>query len=214
MPGLRVELEIGSPASCPVAETTAMTHTPAKQVTWSENGGGSTEQFSLEGSVDSVPDSVSSVFEYGNEGIYQFKRSDEDCPCEQIESSGHPVADVRSTDGSLFVTLHLDEGTELSDMLAELQQEFEDVSIRTISRDDSSESQDIELVPVNRSELTDRQRQVLEEAYAMGYFDYPRQANATEVAEALDICPSTLAEHLAAAQSKVFEDLIGDPSGR
>jgi len=35
-----------------------------------------------------------------------------------------------------------------------------------------------------------------------------RAANATEVAAALDISPSTFAEHLAAAQSKVLDSLL------
>lgn len=65
-------------------------------------------------------------------------------------------------------------------------------------------------VAVDRGKLTDRQLEVLETAHAMGYYQYPRGANASEVAEALDICPSTLAEHLAAAQTKLLEDVLGD----
>ncbi|AGN00628.1 Bacterio-opsin activator HTH domain-containing protein [Salinarchaeum sp. Harcht-Bsk1] len=63
---------------------------------------------------------------------------------------------------------------------------------------------------VDLDKLTDRQREVLGTAYEMGYYQYPRGANASEVAEALDICPSTLAEHLAAAQTKVLDDLLAD----
>lgn len=65
-------------------------------------------------------------------------------------------------------------------------------------------------VNVDRGKLTDRQLEVLETAHEMGYYQYPRGANASEVAEALDICPSTLAEHLAAAQTKLLEDVLAD----
>jgi predicted DNA binding protein len=41
----------------------------------------------------------------------------------------------------------------------------------------------------------------------MGYFDSPRQSNATEVAESLGIGPSTLADHLA-AESKLVGQTI------
>ena len=64
------------------------------------------------------------------------------------------------------------------------------------------------LVPVDVGRLTDRQREVLETAYGMGYFEYPRGANASEVAGELGIEPSTLAEHLAAAQSKLLAELL------
>ncbi|MEF8887534.1 MAG: helix-turn-helix domain-containing protein, partial [Haloarculaceae archaeon] len=54
----------------------------------------------------------------------------------------------------------------------------------------------------------DRQREVVETAYEMGYFEYPRESNATEVATALDIQPSTFTEHLTAAQGKLLGELV------
>jgi len=51
---------------------------------------------------------------------------------------------------------------------------------------------------------------VLETAYRMGYFEYPRSANATEVAEALGVGLSTLAERLAAAQGRLLDELLAD----
>jgi hypothetical protein len=49
---------------------------------------------------------------------------------------------------------------------------------------------------------------VLRTAHEMGYFGYPREANATAVADALDVGVSTFTEHLAAAQRTVFDDLL------
>lgn len=45
-------------------------------------------------------------------------------------------------------------------------------------------------------------------AYRMGYFDYPRRSNASEVAASLDIAPSTFTEHLTAAQSKLLDAVL------
>jgi hypothetical protein len=67
-----------------------------------------------------------------------------------------------------------------------------------------------DLVPVDRGRLTERQAEVLSTAYEMGYFEYPRDSNATEVAAELGIRPSTFTEHLSAAQSKLLEDLVGE----
>ncbi|WP_455429089.1 helix-turn-helix domain-containing protein [Haloarcula regularis] len=61
---------------------------------------------------------------------------------------------------------------------------------------------------VDRGQLTDRQREVLETAVEMGYFEYPKGANAGEVAEALDITVSTFAEHLAAAETKLLGSIV------
>jgi predicted DNA binding protein/PAS domain-containing protein len=63
-------------------------------------------------------------------------------------------------------------------------------------------------------QLTDRQLAALETAYRAGYFENPRESNAEEVAEALDITSPTLHQHLQAAHRKllagVFESGRGD----
>jgi len=56
--------------------------------------------------------------------------------------------------------------------------------------------------------LTDRQRQVLEVAYRAGYFDWPRDSTAAEVAESLDIASATLHGHLRKAEAGVLEALF------
>lgn len=212
MTGLRVELEINSPDACPVAAATADAGAPAKQIAWSENGDGTVEQFALETGGAELSGRISSIFEYENEGVYQFVREHKQCPCERIEAAGQPVADVRADGGLLYVTLHLGDRDALGVTMDTLREAYEDVTIKTIARTDTGSTDEAELVPVNRGQLTDRQREVLETAYAMGYFDYPRGANAGEVADALGICASTLTEHIAAAQSKVLSDLLGERS--
>lgn len=47
-----------------------------------------------------------------------------------------------------------------------------------------------------RSELTDKQRQVLQTAQEMGYFDVPREATMGDVADALDISNQAASERL------------------
>jgi len=58
--------------------------------------------------------------------------------------------------------------------------------------------------------LTDRQREVLEAAYLAGYFAWPRESTAEEVAETLDIDASTLHGHLRKAESTVLAALFAD----
>lgn len=63
--------------------------------------------------------------------------------------------------------------------------------------------------------LTDRQREVLVTAYRLGYFERPRETTGTQVAQRLDISPSTFSQHLRAAQRKLFDALFaeGSPAG-
>lgn len=51
--------------------------------------------------------------------------------------------------------------------------------------------------------LSERQRDALDAAIDLGYYDVPREADHEDVAEAIDCAPSTAAEHLRKAESKV-----------
>lgn len=52
--------------------------------------------------------------------------------------------------------------------------------------------------------LTDRQREVVETAVELGYYDVPRTASQEDIAVELDCAPSTIAEHLRKAESRVL----------
>jgi PAS domain S-box-containing protein len=56
--------------------------------------------------------------------------------------------------------------------------------------------------------LTERQHEVLEAAHARGYFETPRQSSGREVAAALGISQPTFANHLRAAERKLFDALL------
>jgi hypothetical protein len=56
--------------------------------------------------------------------------------------------------------------------------------------------------------LTDRQCEVLEAAYRGGYFRWPRDSTAEEIAESLSISPPTLHKHLRRAQEQLCEELF------
>ncbi len=59
-------------------------------------------------------------------------------------------------------------------------------------------------------ELTDRQQEVLEAAYRAGYFEWPRESSAEEVAKALELSAATLHGHLRKAERTVLSDLFND----
>jgi len=208
MAGVRTELVFERAEGCPVAAESANVPGPLTDITWSEDDDGTvTEQVQTDSEAD-LPE-FDPVFDYGSTQVYEFEREEADpCICEQIQISLGPVSDVYAADGDLHVTLHATDVAELRDLIVDLRDQFGSVSIEYLVRsvDGASET---ELVPVDLRRLTDRQREVLQRAHEMGYFEYPRDANASEVAAALDIQPSTFSEHLAAAQRKLLEELLG-----
>lgn len=105
---------------------------------------------------------------------------------------------------ALVVTFFAANVEVLQDVITELEECFDTVAVKRLLRSDPDESTD-DLVFVDRSALTDRQREVLTVAHEMGYFAYPREANAERVAAPLDITVSTFTEHLVAAQSKLMD---------
>lgn len=62
------------------------------------------------------------------------------------------------------------------------------------------------------SELTDRQREVLEMAFEAGYYEVPRQASADEIATRLDVDASTVAEHLQRAERNLLTQHLATPA--
>jgi DNA-binding CsgD family transcriptional regulator len=226
MPGIRAKLVVDGADGCPVVAASATTDGPATDVTWTATDGETTvEQVTMaptEGTGDGTTRPGPSgdcdqaefrqVFDYGSRQVYEFERENpEPCVCERIEETVGPVTDVRAVDGALHVTVHAAAVDSLRDVVAELRTETGGVRIEYLVRS-RTESNDSRLVPVDLERLTARQREVLERAYELGYFEYPRDANAAEVAESLGIGSSTFVEHLNTAQSKLLSDLLrSDP---
>lgn len=60
------------------------------------------------------------------------------------------------------------------------------------------------------SSLTTMQRRAIETAHRLGYYERPRRAGQAEVARALRISRPTVAEHLALAERRVVDALLGE----
>jgi predicted DNA binding protein len=207
MSGVLAEFVFERPDQCPVAAGSTGADSPFREISWTSNADGVvTEQFTT--AAEPTDSEAEEVFDYGSQQVYEFEREyDEPCVCEFIEQSLGPVTDAYASNGDLHVTLHVADTDKLRALLGELNERFGNVRIEYLvqGRERATESK---LVPVDLRRLTDRQREVVATAHEMGYFEYPRDSNATEVADALDIEPSTFTEHLNAAQSKLLDELL------
>jgi hypothetical protein len=57
--------------------------------------------------------------------------------------------------------------------------------------------------------LTDRQREILDVATDLGYYDVPRQATHEDIAEETGLAPSTVSEHMQKIEARAFGALAG-----
>lgn len=90
---------------------------------------------------------------------------------------------------------------QLSDMLTEMKAAGFDISLEKL--------QDYRVRETSLDALTDRQHEVLEAAYTLGYYDVPRRSSTAEIAAELDVDDSTVAEHLQRAEHNLLKTLLG-----
>lgn len=90
---------------------------------------------------------------------------------------------------------------QLSRMLAEMQSAGFDISLEKL--------QDYRVQQTPLDALTDRQQEVLDVAYELGYYDVPRGSSTSEVAAELGVDDSTVAEHLQRAERNLLGALLG-----
>jgi len=214
--GIRAEVRVEAPAKCPIAAVSRRTGESSYSVSKSVDpttSGRVTEEFMLdagraaeaggEGGIE-----LEEVFSYGSKSVYRISRPwGQGCPCECVERFDSPVVDVHTRDGALYLAFHAEDMERLQAIIKGLRERYPALDIQRLLRS-QPERADQNLVFVDRSELTDRQREVLETAHDMGYFEHPKGANAGEVAEALGITTSTFTEHLSTAQRKLLGAIL------
>lgn len=205
--GIRATVTFDPPAGCSIAEIAAAAGTSIDSVTTSVSPGGDpVTEFLVDGDR-TLPD-VDPVFSYDSEDVYWVEHAG-DCPCTCLGEVGFPIHRYLADGDDLTLVFHADSFDRLQAVMATLRERFPSVDVQQLLQPPLSGSPDDRRF-VNRGKLTDRQLEVLQTAYREGYFERPKGANATELAEELDISRSTFAEHLAAAQRKLFADVFDD----
>ncbi|MDY7081269.1 MAG: helix-turn-helix domain-containing protein [Halobacteria archaeon] len=212
--GIRAEIKVDDPGDCEIAAVSAENHSSSRSVskaTYPESPVVTEDvMFDSDRTDEETNLDMEPVFSYGSKKVYRFEREKgRGCACEQVEKHGCPIVEVYTHNGSLFLTFHAEDVETLKATVADLRERYadSDVGVERLIRSDSSSSED-QMVFVDRSELTERQQEVLETAHEMGYFEHPKGANAGEVAEELGITTSTFTEHLSSAQKKIMNSIL------
>ena len=207
--GIRATVAFPDEDVCRIASLSATAETTITRVGGSvctEEADGTVSEFSTDAELSDSD--LTPVFVHGTDRRYRLSHGGEPtCPCECLGAHGRPIARYTARDGTLTLVFHAADFEELQTTVQDLRDRFPQLDVKRFVRAPDGEV-GTENVLVDRGKLTARQLEIVETAHAMGYFDRPRRANATEVAAELDISPSTFSEHLAAAQRKLLGELL------
>lgn len=203
--GVRARLAVYDPPHAPIAELLP-DDSVATDVERVRVDDAVVSEFRTDRLIDADP-----VFEADGEYVYRLRTpASETYPCRSIESLGHPVSDVtvRTSPDRILLTLSLPSVDPIDEIVETIESIGGSVTLERLTR--SGTATECDPVVVDRGRLTDRQREVVRAAQRLGYFEYPREAGAEAVAADVGIARSTFSEHLAAAQRRVFDELV-DP---
>lgn len=128
---------------------------------------------------------------------------------EIVNSEFMPIAPVHITEGKEHWRVMVDVDA-LSNVLESLKSEY-DVTVDAIEKVDPTEGLMFADVVNNISEnLSSRQREVLFNAREEGYYNWPRDVSANEVAENIGISGPTFLEHLRQGEQKIVHSVLDE----
>lgn len=170
--------------------------------------------------IDAVPDLVETI-PHGEEAVV---RSEVSPPRFEIRLTDPPILSTIASlsgyvdsavieNGDYRVTIHLAPSVDVRrvvDVVETAYPQAELLSHRQIAR---SRDDPRSVEPHPAANLTDRQRAALTAAYHAGFFEWPRERTGEDVAESLEVAPSTFHQHLRKGQRKVFERLFSTRDG-
>jgi len=130
-------------------------------------------------------------------------------PIESVVAAlGGYVQQMRIEGGDLQMSLHLPTTVSVRQIARTIRETYPAATLLTRRQVPRSDDSILSVHRVITDDLTERQRAVLEMAVHSGFFEWPRNVSATDIAETFGVSPPTLHQHLRKAQKKVFESLL------
>ncbi|WP_135662005.1 bacterio-opsin activator domain-containing protein [Halorhabdus rudnickae] len=132
----------------------------------------------------------------------------------ELVAQGAPFVDALATYGAAIesvsigqsgVQLRFRVGTEQNGraIVEELEAIYESVELLAYHETENEATSPQAFRAAVESDLTDRQLTALRTAYASGFFEWPRESDGDDLADAMDVVPSTYYQHLRSAEKKL-----------
>ncbi|SDF19240.1 PAS domain S-box protein [Halorientalis regularis] len=154
------------------------------------------------------PDSLRLVTETDDHAVFEA-RVRPSITSVLLESGAKPVA-VEAEGGEVTVEAAAPRGFDLRALTERLDERFGGVTLAAKREGDGWPAATEAPCEGVDDKLTDRQRAALSAAYFGGYFDWPRDSTAEDVAESLDISSPTFHQHLRHAERKLLSTYFDD----
>jgi len=155
----------------------------------------------------SAIDRISPVTDRPDETVFETIVSG-DSGVVALADAGANVTEATVEDGVGRIVAEVSPETDVREFVATVRGTFSDAELlakRSVERPVEARPDTGPL-----SELTDRQRSVLEASYHAGYFEWPRNSSGTDIAESFDISPPTFHQHLQVGLGKLLSSVLDD----
>lgn len=124
---------------------------------------------------------------------------------------------IESFDGmELIISLILPDRGELTEIVSDLREIGAAVQLDRLTR--STSDGDENVLELEANGITDKQREAVRTAIECGYYETPRRASLSDLAEELGVSRSAVSQRLGAVESKLVTELFraehGSPSER
>jgi predicted DNA binding protein len=165
----------------------------------------------LDALVDALPhwEAVRVVGEQAERTKFELRLS-EPPVLTTVASRGGYVKEARIEGEDYHMTIQLPQSVEVRQIIDTVQEAYPSAKARAQRQVVRTDEGPGRVVSAFEEELTDRQRSVLQSAYYAGYFEWPRNSTAEDVANSLGVSSPTVSQHLRAAEKKIFSALFPD----
>lgn len=110
--------------------------------------------------------------------------------------------------GAATVTVTLPATTETRAVVEQVRDRYPETELLSVQELDEPPVSRQAFIATVEERLTDRQLTALRKGFLGGFFDWPRDVSGEELAESMDICPSTFHQHLRAGERKLLEEVF------
>ena len=148
---------------------------------------------------------ITRLTEYDDGGLFEFIVS-RDCPAYRLAELGALPRTVEGIDGRGRIVAEIPLENDPPAVTESFLEEYPDFELTAKRTKDTHTSMlttsTLQKLLINN--LTDRQREVLQTAFEMGYYEWPRDCTGQDVADELEITSATFSEHVFAAEHKIL----------
>jgi DNA-binding transcriptional ArsR family regulator len=156
-----------------------------------------------------VVEEVREIVEREDETLVELHLAVETLPS-RLADLGAAVRTLTATPETVDVVVELSPGSDVREFVEHLRESYPGTELSAKrTRERSIETQQSFRANLGES-LTDRQFEALRTAYFSGYFSWPREQTASELAASLDVAQPTFSRHLRVAERKLLDNLLAD----